>query len=147
VSWLADYFPAPGLQVSQNPRRREECSPLVLYRNPRSPIPARGTSIRGISTRADGDRIASLRDKLIELAPQLAAGTLHNVQTAPRLDLETAAELLGISVDEVRDLAHTGQICQTWEVHLDGSREQVVRAIDVIAMLSRGASPIRVSTR
>jgi hypothetical protein len=120
--------------VIPNPRRREECPPLVLVRNPRR---------QATSTRVDGGRIASLRERLIGLAGR----ELRGVQTAPRLDLETAAEVLGISVDEVRDLARRRRICETWEVQPDGRREQVVRAIDLIAMLSRGAPPIRVLAR
>src|SRR6266566_1111442 len=133
---LNNYLPAAGCAVICNPRLRTGLPPLVVFRNPRNR--ARGTSTR------DQLDVGSLRSRLMQLGD---GRPLRSVQTAPRLDLETAAEVLGISVDEVRDLARRGQICETWEIQPDGGRLQIVRAIDLVAMLSRGASPLRALAR
>jgi hypothetical protein len=141
---MREYLPGPGCEVIRNPKYHIELSPLVVTRNPNRGMRATASSQLQASTRVvDGERIASLRQRLIGLAGRQLRGT----QTAPRLPLDTAAAVLGISVDDVRDLARRRRICETWEVQSDGRREQVVRAVDIIAMLCRGASPIKVMTR
>ncbi|SRR6266851_4389572 len=131
---LNNYLPAAGCVVIRNPRLRTELPPLVVFRNPKR---ARGR------TPADVGKVGLLRERLRSLDGR----PLKGVQTAPCLDLETAADILGISVVDVRNLARRRLICETWEVQPDGGREQVVRAIDIIAMLSRGASPMQVLAR
>src|SRR5207245_1223302 len=90
---LNDYLPAAGCAVVRNPRLRTELPPLVVFRNPRNR--ARGTSTR------DQLDVGSLRSRLMQLGD---GRPLRGVQTAPRLDLETAAELLETDIRGVRDL-------------------------------------------